>query len=424
MNNEMSPEFSAGRFDHVRRIVMGRVAPVVSALALLAVTPGSERQIEAPLAACDEPTSQDIAAINALLDAPTDPYVQERTVSGMDEQAASHFKGRHTERALVDINKHIADQLGLETHDYMAYDKELREDGYNPEGRQIPFSTYIDSANQFSKLFGIEISVSNDEFPFTYLNEGERAPTEIELEGVNAKNNITKLMENLGITPEELFKLAGLKQVVLTYIPEFADGSMVHAYVPLDNPGVYVVNVNGYLERRTYAHELYHMVDNQQCDDDPNLMYTDPAYHKLSDGIIYENEGADVSKVVTVESISNWYSANPGLTEAWRNKDAKTYCKYEAIAKQMQQDAQAVSYYSLKNAAEEKAETFGDMMDTQLQEGGVLIEDAYPTIKEKSIYLMARLYSRVPRVAEFFIKVNAPIDWGEEDQPSPDQIVC
>lgn len=90
----------------------------------------------------------------------------------------------------------------------------------------------------------------------------------------------------------------------------------------------------------------------------------------------------------------------------------------------MQQDAQAVSYYSLKNAAEEKAETFGDMMDTQLQEGGVLIEDAYPTIKEKSIYLMARLYSRVPRVAEFFIKVNAPIDWGEEDQPSPDQIVC
>lgn len=359
-----------------------RVAPIVAVLALSVVCPSSEVE-SVPLQSCDTPGAQDFEAVDTLLGAPTDPYVQERSISGWDEQAANDFTGYHVERAIVDIQANVAESLDLTTHDYLAYSRNLKNDTYNKEGRQLPYSKYFEQANEFADLFGIKLVVADRDFPVGF---GVRPPTEAELETNETKGNLLRLIENLGLLPEELVKFAGLNQIVLAYINEQIDDEgnafIVGGYASSDVPGTYVVNVKGYLSRKVFAHELYHLVDVAQCG--WLGIVRDPLFRTLNTGKIYKDEGVDPKKVYVKEDITAFYNTYSSAMEAARdNNDIKAYCNYMEQAGRISESAQTTTRYGLTNPAEDKAEIFSEMLDTRLQEGGDFIDNRNRTIKEK-----------------------------------------
>ncbi len=396
---------SESEFERSGRRSFPRIARAMAAMLLLIQIPGSE----AKTSDCENPSPEDISTVSGLLEDPADTYNKARMDKGHEEQAESGFSGDYTQQALVDINSHAAGMFGLKTHDYLDYVRVLRGDMKKVE---LPFDTYFGQAEAFASLYGIELVKQDPDFVYSYPED--RVPQDSELETVFAKTNMTRLIENLGLLPVEYVQLAGLKKIVLTYSPNDIGGYAIS--------GTYVINIKHHLDRRVFAHELYHLADSEQCGD--YGMHIDPAFRAFNGRPVYVDEGIDPKNVTTDEDVYDFYNEHLNeMQEARESKDKQAYCQLENEGRALNEASVTKTEYGLSSAAEDKAELFSDMLDTQLQEGAALIDKQSPIIFNKSVFLLARLYKRAPNIARYFIQVNAPI-YEVDNIDNPDAIVC
>lgn len=146
------------------------------------------------------------------------------------------------------------------------------------------------------------------------------------------------------------------------------------------------------------AHEETHLVDAQECGSE--AMDNDPSYTSFNaPGLTYTGQNDNVLEAKNfslVDILSNEKPQNIDIV------DSPGSCNIETRQPVMKK-ASVVSAYSLKNPAEDKAEMFSSIAEPfHLQD---VVGKNVPRLRNKFMFLMARLFEKNPTAARDIIAV-------------------
>lgn len=337
-------------------------------------------------------------------------------VEADDIRSVSYLVDRPVDDALIEKMRFerggLAEELGLTVHDYYETFMEAL-DGRDPylavQDSKVPVELFIDATKTVLDRFDVSL-----DFPQFEGKENRgydvRSITVDELDSVQAgqmKKALLNFSQNITFMPAELISLSGLESVKVVYI----DQPNVGGFVYQDEPSSMYVNATEPLFDTTFAHELYHLIDYRMCDD----IFNDSAFISLNpDGMLYgeyiandpglpgyKYDSLEYTGEVETRDLTNEIVSLNGSDDIQKINDINQ--KIDALYA----NVVTARNYGFTNVAEDKA-TIGEEILTGRTEGALVL-DRTPVLTDKIKFLLARLYTHDPRLAEYFVLTNTVI---------------
>lgn len=275
----------------------------------------------------------------------------------------------------------------LTVYDYTAEYQDLFNNIVAGDGPTytLPFSTYYEAAREFGMKYGVEVNIPEE----GGFSQGAEPLNISDLENKTAKAAMISLIRTLGRQPVELVRWTGLKSIDLIDIP----GS-VNGYVQLhDATDTFYADPNIGFSPEVFRHELYHLVDSKACED----IGIDPGYSRLNPEDLYTNP----DKYLSYTDIQSDAELEEILMSAGRSADA---AEYTAQLDELGPDVATFNPYGESKLGEDKATLGAELLnpgDTGTYDK--LTSKRYTLLREKAVFLLARLHALRPEYAEFLI---------------------
>lgn len=345
---------------------------------------------------CDEPSAAAMEAADGFIKAQQETPQEPFDSSLKPEQ---YWEIQNEKRST------IAASLGLHTfspswgfYDLYTSPAEKRN--------STPFSTYMGNANEFMKNFGVTIETVPEK-PQQIYNYGAQTPTPLELETEEAKRTVESIVWYYSKIPAEYVSLAGLKKIyIVANTQNNIKGYASHSYGDSGYFGYYTTDISR-MGSGVDGHELYHLIDSAICGEPGARTDLDQAFQEPTNnfpdfynGNVYSDKylsyddlisRADRSKLIHEQSL------------ALATNDEEGYCKAQEEINAINKQVVAVSNYH-PNPSEEKAE-LGNML-TDPQRSDVATSESFPLLRAQARVLIARIYQKAPRIAEYFTKIG------------------
>lgn len=252
-------------------------------------------------------------------------------------------------------------------------------------------------ARQYLEQFGVQLIIPQKS---NIPRGGGHIPTDGELNTVNARIQIARIMDGFHGLPLQYVGFSGLKKILLVAdIPspakyEYAAEAFTHG-----QHDVVAVDITRNGDATTIDHEIYHEIDAAECG--AMGMHNDTGFTDLNPNNIYLHrkwKQAEKRRAVTMDGTlvtdqANIFTAEPGhvcgLISQFERDEAR---------------AVAVSDYSLDSPTEDKAEM--GAIFARPYKYDLVLDPSRPIIKRKFEFLMARLYHFRPRLVRYFAAVS------------------
>ena len=342
---------------------------------------------------CIQPSAADIAEVERLFTATTDPELAEAaSESKMGLDYADHQK----------IQSKQAQKLGMHLYSFadsgFFYERPGKGE-LTPEQDDASFNDVYASAKEFLMQYGVELKIGavNPEV-------GARIPTNEELDAYSSIKDIQKIVETISTFPEEVIREFGLDQIVLakfdSVVTETGTANSYGGYY--EGKGVLVIGLSdsspdmdgtvGLPPSRvgeTLLHEMTHLIDAETLCGidftvDAKFRAITPETVKYAEDI--GQETPELGGYLDSESANQYTGAN----------------EYEP-AQQTATESLVVSVlpYSFTNVQEDKA-TLGPVL---LQANSLANELNFgkdsPILREKYLYMASRLYAAMPQFVRY-----------------------
>lgn len=277
-------------------------------------------------------------------------------------------------------------------------------------GNDIPVSTYLQKANEFAAHYGVTVTAPNP-MPDTHSAE-QITPIDMgslsAAEQMNARYTLTRIIDNLGELPIELVKSVGLRHIYLGRIAS----APVTGYADMISGDSMYLDPSKHKDVRDTSHEFTHLWDAKECYG-PSGAFQDPEFDALNPANVYDqypynpNRQTDRGAYTDRNTVAKSSPAQKLARKIQHDYASNNYARagrhwrmYDALFK----NVVAMTPYSLKNAAEDKA-TIGEEIFTPYNYQGVY-DIGDPILSSKFARLMARIYQAHPRFAKYLIRVG------------------
>lgn len=305
----------------------------------------------------------------------------------------------------------VAEELGLTIYDYQTEYADLIENAYGENPEVIPMTEYWERVSEFFDRYGITLVTAETEGSdqlWVPIEGATQIPLEqfLKQDSPEAKQALMAYMRSIGQFPVELVHEMGLKQVILTYLPEGTvdkganqEAGDASGIADTLHPELGNVYVDPYKPAEgVIGHEMSHIWDALV-----GGLYNDPEFAKLSPGLLYENHEGYVTLALGAEgrvdrTIHDLQEAveHAGSDEEIRQAQAAldAYLAKVVVARQ----------YGFSNIAEDKATIleylFSDYSRRMIEATGS------PVLQRKALLLMARLMADNPALVEYFARTS------------------
>lgn len=278
--------------------------------------------------------------------------------------------------------------------DYRDYDHGRKED-------LLDFDTYFDTAKEVLALYGVNLVLGE---PGKEYECGGRPLTKEEKERPETKESILKLINSFFDQPVELVKQTGLKKVGLIQIAQA--GGYAETYGTKDT---YYVDPTQKRDDNPFDHEIYHLYD---VNKGGNYFAIDEGFNNLNpSGFNYTDSGKKPKStkylsymddyIKTFDYLSSYAHANnPSLGSNGPEISATLQKQLDSAAAHVA----VVDNYSFNHIVEDKANLGSILFNPGAY--SFALDERKPILREKFIFLLARLYHDNPNLVKYFLEVR------------------
>jgi hypothetical protein len=329
------------------------------------------------MAACPVPSDQSIETVTTMFDAPiVSPKLPET--------------GKSSEYERWQQNNNIATSLGLTLpnptpiNDLEALDTKVAS-----------FQDFFGPAHDYLKKFGVELSVAR---PGEMELRDDQIPTPADLEQATTKYQVRAAIEGFRALPVEFFAAAGMKRLILAK----NTGDWLGVALAADTSDTVMESIDSRADTTVLStHEVIHLLDAKECGG-LAMIRNDPAYAAIAGQDIYKEP--EKSRAVTFTGKLGQLR-NELIENEQSSPDRAKACEKQAQALEVAREVVGYSNYGLTDAAEDKAEVGENLAYPSAY--GQMLDRGMPKMRQKFLFLLARLYERAPNVVRFMATVGS-----------------
>lgn len=262
-----------------------------------------------------------------------------------------------------------------------------------PSSTPKQVNAYLLKADKLLKNYGVKFETADK----LTLESKEQSLTQKALKKSIGRQAVADIVKGISLLPKEYVAASGLKKIRLiardTSTPGKArDPSLAYVYPEIENlrdTVFYKIDKKG--NYTVIAHELAHLVDAKECL--PGDIVQDDQYGARNPKNLYGKSNSK-GKYVLAENYKKIYQLKERLRYYSSHGLKSKYCVAKQKLARVMKKQSVISYYSLTNLSEDKAELGGEI--TLPWNFGLLVDKGAPRIRAKTMLLLRRLYDLSP----------------------------
>lgn len=330
-------------------------------------------------ASCPAPSSESIETVTEMFDNPPIRSLNPNPRGATSQSIQEYIIAQRQE-------------VGIRMPNYDHVQSGRLGSALNTPGQTPPFQDYLQFAEGVLDQLDIPITIGVPD------GVDAKVPTQAELESRNAKYQVLQIADMFGIIPMNLTEQLGINGVVLT-----AHGN---GYAGQTFDGILIIDiVNAGETYSTDTHELFHIIDAAMCGQED--AQNDPGYARLNTYATYAYEwplpeGFMDSQPIPLDAVKDdtYYELDTQRWEADDLGDAAAYCVIQATMDNLVKDVEMTDQYSHRSVTEDKANVGRHIVE--LTNYSEMLDPAKPVIRQKFLFLLARMYEMNPEVVEYY----------------------